>query len=115
MKRLVSICVAVAQLVGVGYGAATGTDMFDAIRAGDGEKVKALLQADPKLAEARTEDTSTALHLAALEGQAEIARLLLTHQARPGGGSSDSPPARCGPRSRCRRRWWPGTHAPASA
>jgi hypothetical protein len=82
MKRLVFICVAVAQSVMVCYGAATGTDMFDAIRAGDAEKVKALLQADPKLAEARTEDTSTALHLAALEGQAEIARLLLASQAQ---------------------------------
>ena len=69
MKRLVFICMAVAQAMTVCYGAATGTDMFDAIRAGDAEKVKALLQVDPKLAEARTEDSSTALHLAALEGQ----------------------------------------------
>jgi hypothetical protein len=73
---------AVAQAAAVCCGAATSTDMFDAIRAGDAEKVKALLQADPKLAEARTEDTSTALHLAALEGQAEIARLLLANQAQ---------------------------------
>ena len=82
MKRLASICVAVAQAVAVCYGAATGTEMFDAVRAGDAEKVKALLQADPKLAEARTEDGSTALHLAALEGQAAIARLLLASQAQ---------------------------------
>ena len=81
MKRLVFICMAVAQAMTVCYGAATGTDMFDAIRAGDAEKVKALLQVDPKLAEARTEDSSTALHLAALEGQTQIARLLLANKA----------------------------------
>jgi hypothetical protein len=82
MKQLVLICVAVAQTVAVCYGAATGTDLFDAIRAGDAEKAEALLQADPKLAEARTDDGSTALHLAALEGQAEITRLLLANQAQ---------------------------------
>jgi ankyrin repeat protein len=63
-------------------GAATNTDLFDAVRAGDAEKAKALLQGDPKLAEARTEDGSTALHLAALEGQAAIAQLLLAGGAQ---------------------------------
>jgi ankyrin repeat protein len=82
MKRLASICVVVAKAVAVCHGAATDTDMFDAVRAGDAEKVKAMLQADPKLAEARTEDGSTALHLAALEGQAAVARLLLASQAQ---------------------------------
>ena len=82
MKRLMFICVAVVQAVTVCCGAATGTDMFEAIRAGDAEKVKALLQADPKLAEARTEDSSTALHLAALEGQTQIVRLLLANKAQ---------------------------------
>ena len=82
MKRLASICVAVAQAVALCRGAATGTDIFDAVRAGDVDKVKALLQADPKLAAARTEDGSTALHLAALEGQAAISRLLLASGAQ---------------------------------
>ena len=65
----------------VAFGAASNTDLFDAVRSGDAEKVKALLQADPKLVEARTEDGSTALHLAALEGQAVVAGLLLTNGA----------------------------------
>jgi len=80
MKRLAFICAAVVHGMLVCYGAATG-DMFDAIRAGDAAKVKALLQTDPKQAEARTEDGSTALHLAALEGQAAIAQLLLAGKA----------------------------------
>ena len=82
MKRLASICMAIAQAVAVCCGAATGTDMFDAVRAGDAEKVKVLLQADPKLAAARTEDGSTALHLAALDGQSEMVRLLLASKAQ---------------------------------
>jgi len=81
MKRLTSICVAVAQVAAC-CGAVTGTDLFDAVRAGDAEKVETLLQADPKLVDARTEDGSTALHLAALDGQAEITRLLLANQAQ---------------------------------
>jgi len=61
---------------------ASTTDFFDAIRTGDLEKVKRLLQADPKLAEARTEDGSTALHLAALEAQGTVAQLLLSNGAQ---------------------------------
>ena len=45
----------------------TQREIARAIRAGDGDKVQALLQAEPKLAEARTDDGSTALHLAALD------------------------------------------------
>jgi TPR repeat protein len=56
-------------------------DIFDAVRAGDGEKVKALLQADPKLVESRTEDGNTPLHLAALEGHAAVAQVLLDQHA----------------------------------
>src|ERR1035441_5479749 len=82
MKRLVFIGVVVAHFLAANCMAATGTDLFEAVRAGDVEKVKALLQADPKLAEARTEDGSTALHLAALEGHADIARLLLASKAQ---------------------------------
>jgi Ankyrin repeats (3 copies)/Sel1 repeat/Ankyrin repeat len=71
----------IGWLLGAGSGGAAGTDVFEAVRAGDGEKVKALVQADPKLAAAKTEDGSTALHLAALEGHADIARLLLASGA----------------------------------
>jgi TPR repeat protein len=76
------VWVAVAQVLAAACGAASNTDLFDAVRVGDAEKVKVLLQADPKLAEARTEDGSTALHLAALEGQAAVAQLLLTNGAQ---------------------------------
>ena len=82
MKRVAFIWVAVAQVLAAVCGAASNTDLFDAVRSGDAEKTKALLQADPKLAEARTEDGSTALHLAALEGQAAVARLLLASGAQ---------------------------------
>lgn len=77
LRRVAFGCLAAAQMLTAACGAATNTDLFDAVRAGDAEKAKTLLQADPKLAEARTEDGSTALHLAALEGQAAIAQLLL--------------------------------------
>jgi hypothetical protein len=56
-------------------------DVFDAVRAGDVEKVKGLLQAEPKLAEARTEDGNTPLHVAALEGHAAVAQALLDQHA----------------------------------
>ncbi len=77
MKQVAFIWVAVAQVLAAVCGAASNTVLFDAVRSGDAEKTKALLQADPKLAEARTEDGSTALHLAALEGEAAAARVLL--------------------------------------
>ena len=82
MRSFVFGCMVAASVLAANVAAAAGTEIFDAVRAGDGEKVKALLQADPKLAEARTEDGSTALHLAALEGHAEIARLLLARGAQ---------------------------------
>ena len=82
MKRLAFILMVVAQVLAANCGAVTGTDIFDAVRAGDVDKVKALLQADPKLAEVRTEDGSTALHVAALEGHAAIAGLLLANKAQ---------------------------------
>jgi hypothetical protein len=58
-----------------------GAGIFDSIRAGDVEKVKALLKADPKLANTRSEDSSTPLQLAALEGHLAIAELLLDNRA----------------------------------
>jgi ankyrin repeat protein len=83
MRRLALVVVGlISCLLAANSRAAAGNDIFDAVRAGDGDKVKALLQADPKLAEARTEDGSTALHLAALEGHAEIARVLLAGGAQ---------------------------------
>ena len=83
MKQWACGVVALYSLMLIGaFGAASNTDLFDAVRSGDAAKVKALLQADPKLVEARTEDGSTALHLAALEGQAAVAQLLLASGAQ---------------------------------
>ncbi len=76
------VLITVAQVLVLSCGAASNADFFDAVRAGEADKVKGLLQADPKLAEARTEDGSTALHLAALEGQAAVVRLLLAGGAQ---------------------------------
>src|ERR1022692_1157931 len=61
---------------------AVAADVFEAVRAGDVEKVKALLQADPKLVQTRTEDGNTPLHLAALEGHAAVAQVLLDQHAQ---------------------------------
>ena len=82
MNKGASIWIAVAQLLAATCLAATNTALFDAVRAGDTEKVQTLLKADPKLVEARTDDGSTALHLAALEGDAAIAQLLLAAGAQ---------------------------------
>ncbi len=57
-------------------------DVFDAVRAGDVEKVQALLQADPKVVEARTGDGNTPLHVAALEGHTAAAQALLDGHAQ---------------------------------
>ena len=81
MKLLAILGLAFLLTLGSGFGAVGNMDWFDAARGGDTEKVKALLQSDPKLVQAKTEDGSTALHLAALEGKAEITRMLLANQA----------------------------------
>jgi len=61
---------------------AAAADVFDAVRAGDVEKVQALLQADPKVVEARTGDGNTPLHVAALEGHTAVAQALLDGHAQ---------------------------------
>jgi ankyrin repeat protein/TPR repeat protein len=82
MNKCVFIWSAAAQLLAATCLAAADTAFFDAVRAGDTEKVQALLKADPKLVQARTDDGNTALHLAALEGQAAVAQLLLAAGAQ---------------------------------
>ena len=82
MKKLVVCLLWPALALALTCRAAAAADVFDAVRAGDVEKVKALLQADPKLAEARTEDGNTPLHIAALEGHAAIAQVLLDQHAQ---------------------------------
>lgn len=50
-KRATFILVAVAQVLAAACRVGSSTDFFDAVRLGDTEKVKALLQADLKLAD----------------------------------------------------------------
>ena len=51
--------------------------IHDAARKGDANKVKALLQADPKLVADRDKNGDTPLHVAALHGQVAVAQVLL--------------------------------------
>ena len=74
------LTLALVLILACRFGAAA--DIFDAVRSGDVEKVKTLLQADSKLTAARTVDGNTPLHLAALEGHAAVAKSLLDSQAQ---------------------------------
>jgi ankyrin repeat protein len=56
-------------------------DVFEAASLGRSDRVRQLLEADPGLARARTDDDFTALHYAAFFGDAECARLLVEHGA----------------------------------
>lgn len=51
--------------------------MIKAAKAGDADAVRALLEADPALIDARDKDGSTPLHCAAWKGHVEAATLLL--------------------------------------
>jgi len=54
-----------------------GADFLEAVRNGECDKARAMLQGDPKLVDVRTEDDNTPLHLAAFYGETTMARLLL--------------------------------------
>lgn len=56
------------------------TEFFDAVRAGNAERVKALLAQTPALAHARSEG-ATAMHFAAIAGNRAMVDLLLTARA----------------------------------
>ena len=58
-------------------------DVFEAVAAGDGARVAALLAADPSLARARSGDGFTALHFAAFFARPELASALLAAGAEP--------------------------------
>jgi ankyrin repeat protein len=60
---------------------ALGGEIHDAARVGDVEKVNALLTMKPELANDKDDAGMTALHVAAREGQKDVARLLLRHKA----------------------------------
>jgi ankyrin repeat protein len=61
----------------LGSTAALCGPIHDAARKGDGKKVTALLQADPKLVNDRDSNGDTPLHVAALHNQLAIVQLLL--------------------------------------
>ncbi|MPZ24509.1 MAG: ankyrin repeat domain-containing protein, partial [Dehalococcoidia bacterium] len=52
-------------------------DLFTAIRTGDAARVRAMVQADPGLAEARDESGLSAVMTAAYHHQQEVLRVLL--------------------------------------
>ena len=56
-------------------------DVFEAAALGETERLRELLDADPALAQARSDDDFTALHYAAFFDGTETARLLLEHDA----------------------------------
>jgi uncharacterized protein len=55
--------------------------IFEAVKKGDIEKVKALLQVDPDVVEEENENGSTLLHFVAVKGKREMAELLLENGA----------------------------------
>lgn len=58
-------------------------DLHEAARTGDADAVRAILAGDPYRVSVRKDDRTTPLHLAAAEGHAEVAELLLRASARP--------------------------------
>lgn len=56
-------------------------DLFEAIKAGEAGRVQALVEADPALANARSQDGMSAVTLATYYGQPEIAGLLIERGA----------------------------------
>ena len=61
----------------------TDLDVFEAAAIGRQERVRELLDADPALAQAWSDDGFQALHLAAFFGHADAAEALLEHGADP--------------------------------
>ncbi len=66
-------------------------DFIEAVKQGDLERVKAVLETDDKLASVCDESGATPLHYAALNGHRQVVRLLLEH-----GADIDSADARFG-------------------
>jgi ankyrin repeat protein len=74
LKKLLSVVCLTMMLAAVGL---YGGEMHNAVDAGDLNKVKALLAADPTLLESQADDGSTPLHIACLKNQAAVANLLI--------------------------------------
>jgi len=60
-----------------------GAEIHEAVKSGDFEKVKSLIQNDKQLANLKDEDGRTPLHWAALRRNSEIVKLLLENGANP--------------------------------
>lgn len=72
------LCAALAMIVALGFAnSAFAGPIHDAARKGDVNKVKALLQSDPKLVSDRDKLGDTPLHVAALHGQIAVAQALI--------------------------------------
>jgi hypothetical protein len=90
MKRATFILVAVAQVLAAACRGGSSTDFFDAVRVGDTKKVKALLQADLKLAEVFRDSARRKLTAQQLEkAEARIAAVLAS---RPKAGETPGSP-----------------------
>ncbi len=61
---------------------ATSTELFDAIRGGDSNRVQSFLDADPALASAKNENGVSAVMTAVYSGRVEIRDLLLARGAK---------------------------------
>ena len=64
-------------------------EIHDATKAGDLEKVKALLKANPDLVNNKNKDGTTPLHWAAFEGHKDVAEWLLANKADVNAKASD--------------------------
>jgi hypothetical protein len=80
MKLLRTACAILVAAFGVGL-QCRAAEIHNAVRAGDIPKTFALIKAEPAVVAAVTEDNTTALHIAALEGNTDLAELLLTNNA----------------------------------
>jgi cytohesin len=69
--------------------AATVTAIDDAVKTGDLEKVKTLLESNPQLVFSNDSDGLTPLHLAAVKGYRTVAELLLSHGAEVNAKNKD--------------------------
>jgi ankyrin repeat protein len=76
MKKIIFVCILVASPI-----IASGQAIFDAIRANDQDKVKALLVADKTLVNLKNGYGDTPLHIAALVDNDQIAKLLIEYGA----------------------------------
>lgn len=74
--------VAVLWLVGSMALAAQAPDIFDALRRGDVQAVKAMVETSPRLVDARDGDGRTPLHHAAAGGNADMAAYLISKGAK---------------------------------